>query len=95
MKNKDYDKAIVELVNSMNIPDKDRELMIASIYQNLKIRLGIKMASLLSDEQLSKLEQAYSSGDNSSAFLEIEKMIPNFDQLLSNEIAEIKQEQIG
>jgi len=86
-----YDQQINNLLDSLNIPAKDRELMIESIYQNLKSRVGIRIASQLNDQQLSQLEQASDKEDK--AFLDqIDQLVPNIDQIFDQEFNGIKQE---
>jgi hypothetical protein len=89
---KNYDQEISNFVDSLGIVEKDKDLMIASIYQNLKIRLGLKIAEQLNDDQLKELEKKYSIGDNQQAFSQLEELIPNFDSLIAQELQNIKEE---
>lgn len=86
---KDYDKEIDQLVESLDVSEKDKELMRASIYQNLKIRLGIKLAAELDEGQLKELEDTYADEDHKTAFAKIEQLVPDVDQMLSQELKEI------
>jgi len=86
-----YTPEINDLLDALNIPSKDRGLMIESIYQNLKSRVGIRLASTLDDQQLNKLEQAFTANDQT--FLDqIDQLVPNIDQIFDQEFQEIKQE---
>ncbi len=86
-----YEQQINQLLADLNVPTKDRELMIESIYQNLKSRVGIRLASQLNDQQLNQLEKAFMNDDE--FFLDhIDQMVPNIDQIFEQELNGIQQE---
>ncbi len=86
-----YEQQINQLLADLNVPTKDRELMIESIYQNLKSRVGIRLASQLNDQQLNQLEKAFMNDDK--FFLDhIDQMVPNIDQIFEQELNGIQQE---
>lgn len=88
---KDFDQEIVEIVSSMDIPKKDHDLMIGTIYENLKARIGYRIASLLSEEEAKELEEM----DEEKFFLSLDKLIPNIDQMIEEELAQIRRELIA
>jgi hypothetical protein len=86
-----YEQQINQLLADLNVPTKDRELMIESIYQNLKSRVGIRLVSQLNDQQLNQLEKAFMNDDE--FFLDhIDQMVPNIDQIFEQELNGIQQE---
>ena len=89
---KDYDQKIEALVDSLGIPTKDRDLMIASIYQNLKIRIGFRLASTLSEEEMDKLEPIMKDDSDKTSISKLEQVLPEFDKILDEEINAFKKE---
>ncbi len=86
-----YEQQINQLLADLKVPTKDRELMIESIYQNLKSRVGIRLVSQLNDQQLNQLEKAFINDDE--FFLDhIDQMVPNIDQIFEQELNGIQQE---
>jgi len=89
---KNYDDQIEKIVDSLNIPDKDRDLMIASIYQDLKLRVGMRLAEELSDEELAKLMPLFNEDNQEEALMRISHMAPNLDQIIDEELAIIAKD---
>lgn len=87
-----FDQEIQDIVNSMDIPIKDHDLMIGSIYENLKLRVGIRMSSILNEEQLEQLEKTAQKDNDDDIFILINKYIPGADKLIQEELDQIKRE---
>lgn len=87
---KNYDKELEAIVKSLALPPNAEDVMLESIYDNLKSRVGMRIARELSDEDLAKLEPIIGSEDAEKVFEEISKYVPNFDQIMDEEIEGIK-----
>lgn len=87
---KNYDKELEAIVKSMGLPPAAEDVMLESIYDNLKSRVGMRIARELSDEDLTKLEPIIGTEDAQKVFEQISKYVPNFDQIMDEEIEGIK-----
>ena len=83
---KDVDREIAQIVESINIPSKDQELMAGAIYQNLKMRIGLQLSSSSDSEMIRKIIKAFDNGDMD----QIERYVS--DRLISAILSDIRQE---
>ena len=85
---KDYDQQINDIVEAMDIPSKDYELMAGVIYENLKARIGLRISDMLDEKQLSELEET----SDSDFFVAVNRLVPDIDSLIDEELDQIKRE---
>lgn len=74
-----------------DVPAEERKKIIDSIVGNLQTRVGLRLADRLTDDQLKQFEAAMEKGDD-AAQTELHKLIPNYPDIVAEEIAGIRQE---
>ncbi len=89
---KDFDQEIRDIVVALGIPKEAEGPMLDSIYENLKDRVGMHLSIVLSDEDIERVQPIINSVDDSKLFSEISQVIPNFDEIVEEEIEVIRED---
>ncbi len=87
---KDYDEEIKSIVQAFGLPEETNDIVLKSVYEVLKARIGLRLALELSEDQLEKIQPIMESQDMSKVFATIQTVIPDFDHILDEEIKAIK-----
>jgi hypothetical protein len=66
--------------------------MLAHIYETLEMRVGMKLAEQMSDEQLDEFEQFIDRNDEAGALKWLETNFPNYKQVVADELEKLKAE---
>lgn len=89
---KDYDQELRDIVTALGVPKEAEAPMLDSIYENLKNRVGLHLSVVLSDEEIDRIQPVIDSIDDSKLFSEISQIIPNFDEIIEEEIEVIRED---
>lgn len=76
------------------LPQDEKEKMKAHIYETLEMRVGMRLASGMSDEQLSEFE-GFMSGDVTRATDYLDRLMPNWRQDPSYTASQQQAQQAG
>lgn len=74
------------------LPQDEKEKMKAHIYETLEMRVGIKLASNMTDEQLTEFETLMNNQDDAGALRWLETNFPNYKQVVTDELNKLKEE---
>lgn len=77
------------------LPADEKNKMLAHIYETLEMRVGMKLAEKMTNEQLDEFEGFIDKNDEAGALKWLETNFPNYKQVVAEELdalkAEIKQ----
>jgi hypothetical protein len=82
---------LVELGLS-SLPDAEKNSFLKHIYETLEMRVGIRLADQMSNEQLDEFEQYFEAKDDTGAFKWLETNFPNYKDIVQEEFDKLKNE---
>lgn len=86
------DDKFLESLGLGSLPQADKDNMKAHIYETLEMRVGMTLASNMSDAQLDEFEQLMNKDDQEGALRWLETNFPNYRQVVADELEKLKQE---
>lgn len=75
-----------------DLPADDKNKMLAHIYETLEMRVGMKLAEQMSNEQLDEFEGFINANDEAGALKWLETNFPNYKQVVADELEKLKAE---
>lgn len=79
-----------------SLPTAEKNKMLAHIYEELELRVGMRLAQQMSDQQLTEFETFIDSGNEAGALQWLETNFPDYKSVVADELellkAEIKQQ---
>ncbi len=75
-----------------SLPADEKNKMLAHIYETLEMRVGMKLAEQMTDEQLDEFEGYINRNDESGALTWLESNFPNYKQVVAEELERLKSE---
>jgi hypothetical protein len=79
-------------VGLASLPADQKRDMLNHIYSTLELRVGMKLAEQMSEDQLDEFEGYIDRKDDPGALKWLETNFPNYKQVVSNELEKLKQE---
>lgn len=95
------DNTLLEELGLGTLPPQEKNMMLRHIYETLELRVGMKLAERMSNEQLDEFEQlmplpqdtAEQKADKEKAALTwLETNFPNYKQVVAEELEKLKAE---
>lgn len=86
------DDALLEELGLSGLPANEKEAMKAHIYETLEMRVGMKLAEQMTNEQLDEFEAFIDRGDEAGALQWLETNFPDYKQVVANELEALKNE---
>lgn len=74
------------------LPQEEKEKMKAHIYETLEMQVGMRLASGMSDAQLTEFEELMNNNDEAGALKWLETNFPNYKQVVAEELEKLKNE---
>lgn len=74
------------------LPLEEKKKMLAHIYETLEMRVGMKLAQQMTDEQLDEFEQFIKNNDEAGALHWLETKFPHYKDVVSAEFENLKVE---
>lgn len=74
------------------LPPAEKNKMLAHIYETLELRVGMKLAEQMTDEQLDEFESFIDKNDEAGALKWLETNFPNYKQVVADELEKLKTE---
>jgi predicted RNA-binding Zn ribbon-like protein len=74
------------------LPAEEKNKMLAHIYETLEMRVGMKLAQQMTDEQLDEFEGFIDRNDEAGALKWLEANFPNYKDVVGHELAALKEE---
>lgn len=75
-----------------SLPNEEKNKMLAHIYETLEMRVGIRLASGMSDAQLDEFESYINNNDEAGALKWLETNFPNYKDVVAEELNKLKEE---
>jgi hypothetical protein len=86
------DNAFLEELGLGNLPPVEKNKMLAHIYETLEMRVGMKLAEQMSNEQLDEFESYINRQDEAGALKWLESNFPNYKAVVAEELEKLKSE---
>jgi hypothetical protein len=86
------DNAFLEELGLGALPPVEKNKMLAHIYETLEMRVGMKLAEQMSNEQLDEFESYINRQDEAGALKWLESNFPNYKAVVAEELEKLKAE---
>jgi hypothetical protein len=86
------DNNFLEELGLGSLPVVEKDKMKAHIYETLEMRVGMRLASGMSDAQLDEFETLMNNQDEAGALKWLETNFPNYKQVVAEELDKLKAE---
>jgi predicted RNA-binding Zn ribbon-like protein len=74
------------------LPPEEKKAMLNHIYETLEMRVGMKLAEKMTNEQLDEFEEFIKRNDEAGALKWLETNFPNYKQVVADELETLKTE---
>lgn len=75
-----------------SLPAEEKNKMLAHIYETLEMRVGMKLAEQMTNEQLDEFESFIDKNDEAGALKWLETNFPNYKQVVADQLEQLKTE---
>lgn len=86
------DNAFLEELGLGSLPAVEKNKMLAHIYETLEMRVGMRLAEQMSNEQLDEFESYINKQDESGALKWLESNFPDYKKVVAQELEKLKAE---
>jgi len=86
------DDAFLQEIGLGSLPPADKQAMLKHIYETLEMRVGVKLAEQMSNEQLDEFEGYINKNDEDGALKWLETNFPNYKNVVAQQLEGLKQE---
>lgn len=86
------DNSLLEEVGLGGLPDGEKNSFLKHIYETLEMRVGIRLADQMTNEQLDEFERYFEAKDDAGAFKWLETNFPNYKEIVQEEFDKLKAE---
>jgi hypothetical protein len=77
------------------LPDEEKKALEKHIYETLEMRVGMRLADQMTNEQLDEFETYFNARDDAGAFRWLETNFPNYKDIVAEEFDKLKDEVAG
>lgn len=75
-----------------SLPPQEKNAMLRHIYETLEMRVGMKLAEQMSNEQLDEFEGFIDRNDEAGALKWLETNFPDYKQVVADQLDKLKEE---
>jgi hypothetical protein len=86
------DNNLLNEVGLGGLPPAEKNSFLKHIYETLEMRVGIRLADQMSNEQLDEFERYFEAKDDAGAFKWLETNFPNYKEIVQEEFNKLKAE---
>lgn len=86
------DDKFLESLGLGALPQEDKDKMKAHIYETLEMRVGMTLASNMTEAQLDEFEDLMNKNDEEGALKWLESNFPNYRDVVASELEKLKAE---
>lgn len=72
--------------------EEDKNTMLKRIYESLELRMGMRIARILKEDQLKEFEELTNNGKDTEAAEWLRKNVPNYQEIAVEELDKLKAE---
>ncbi len=74
------------------LPDGEKNSLLKHVYETLEMRVGMRLADQMTNEQLDEFERYFEAKDDAGAFAWLESNFPNYKDIVQEEFDKLKAE---
>src|SRR5919202_3876307 len=86
------DNSLLEEIGLGGLPDAEKNSFLKHIYETLEMRVGMRLADQMTNEQLDEFERYFEAKDDAGAFKWLETNFPNYKDIVQQEFDKLKAE---
>lgn len=86
------DNSLLQEVGLGGLPAAEKNSFLKHIYETLEMRVGIRLADQMSNQQLDEFERYFEAKDDAGAFKWLETNFPNYKDIVQQEFDKLKKE---
>lgn len=86
------DDKFLESLGLGSLPQEEKDKMKAHIYETLEMRVGMTLASNMTEAQLDEFEDLMNKNDEEGALKWLETNFPNYRDVVASELEKLKAE---
>ena len=75
-----------------SLPETEKANFLKHIYETLEMRVGMRLAEQMSNQQLDEFERFFNAKDDVGAFKWLEANFPNYKDIVAEEFMKLKAE---
>ena len=84
------DDAFLAEIGLAALPAQEKQPMLKHIYETLEMRVGMKLAEQMTNEQLDEFEAYINRNDEAGALKWLETNFPNYKQVVADQLELLK-----
>lgn len=86
------DNTLLEELGLGSLPAEEKNKMLNHIYETLEMRVGVKLAEQMSNDQLDEFEGFIDKNDEAGALKWLESNFPDYKTVVASELDKLKSE---
>ena len=86
------DRNLLDELGLAALPEPEKAALLNHIYETLEMRVGMRLADQMSNEQLEEFEKYFEAKDDTGAFRWLETNFPNYKDIVQEEFNKLKEE---
>ena len=86
------DNSLLEELGLGSLPEAEKNSLLKHVYETLEMRVGMRLADQMTNEQLDEFEQYFEAKDDAGAFKWLETNFPNYKDIVQQEFDKLKAE---
>jgi hypothetical protein len=86
------DRNLLAEIGLGSLPEDEQRSLLSHIYETLEMRVGMRLADQMSNEQLDEFERYFEAKDENGAFRWLETNFPNYKDIVQEEFNKLKEE---
>ena len=86
------DNDLLNQLGLTGLPEAEKNSLLRHIYETLEMRVGMRLADQMTNEQLDEFEQYFDAKDDAGAFKWLETNFPNYKDIVQEEFEKLKAE---
>lgn len=86
------DNTLLDEIGLGGLPEVEKNSFLKHVYETLEMRVGIRLADQMTDQQLDEFEQYFEAKDDAGAFKWLEANFPNYKEIVQEEFDKLKAE---
>lgn len=86
------DDSLLAELGLSSLPQEEKTGLLKHIYETLEMRVGMRLADQMSNDQLDEFERFFNAQDDAGAFRWLETNFPNYKDIVADEYQKLKAE---
>lgn len=86
------DNSLLVELGLSSLPESEKNSLLRHIYETLEMRVGMRLADQMTNQQLDEFEQYFETKDDAGAFRWLETNFPNYKEIVQQEFDKLRSE---